>query len=177
MDAAPKLGAPRAMPQLPQMGEASGAAGGQMPFDPSQIDPAMMAQMNTALQRLPKGQLQRLQSMMQRAMAGKDISREAAELERTLPPDFQAMMKGFSMPGASGESALPQALPATPSTAPASEDMSVIEARKIVEAAVAEGKVSKEQAENLLKNAPEGEPEAKGFAKLWRGMTGKTDKK
>src|SRR4051794_646104 len=76
-------------------------------FDPTQVpgfdpkflenmDPAWMAQVSQALQRLPKGQLQRIQAIMQKAMSGKDVSGEAEELEKSLPPDFQNMMQSWS---------------------------------------------------------------------------------
>lgn len=134
VDAAPKLTTPALPAAAP---EGAGASG--LPFDPSQMDPAMMMQMSQALQRLPRGQLQRLQAIMQKAMAGKDVTREAAEFERSLPPDFKNLMSGFAQ-GAMG------------GTAPAAEsnDMSADEARKIVEKAAAEGKISAEQAKELL---------------------------
>ena len=136
--AAPKLSVPAAPPQLP--------GGGGMPgFDPSQLDPKMLMQFSQALQRLPRGQMQRLQAMMQKAMAGKDVSQEAAEFERTLPPGFQEMMKGM--------------MPAP--------EMTAEQARAIVEKATAEGKVSAEQAESLLSAAPAER------TSLWKKLTGK----
>src|SRR5437868_1454584 len=68
VSAAPKLSTPKTNPF---------AAGGESGFDPSQLDPQWMAQFSGALQRLPKGQMQRLQAMMQKAMSGKDVTREA----------------------------------------------------------------------------------------------------
>ncbi len=65
-------------------------------FDPSQFSPEMMAQFTQMFQRLPKGQIQRFQSIMQKAMAGKDVSRESAEFEGTLPVEFQKMMQSLS---------------------------------------------------------------------------------
>src|SRR6185437_6087594 len=41
------------------------------------MDPQYIKQVTQALQRLPKGQMQRLQSIMQKAMSGKDVSAEA----------------------------------------------------------------------------------------------------
>jgi hypothetical protein len=123
-------------------------------FDPSQMDPQMMMQFSQMLQRLPRGQMQKLQAIMQKAMAGKDVTREAADFERTLPVEVQQMLKtmgpsmlagmGGGAPSDIGGAAVPE--PATPE-----EDMSVVEARKIVEQAVAEGKLSREQADALLK--------------------------
>src|SRR5689334_996672 len=69
VNAAPKLSAPKQ--------PASGAAGGWDPSALANLDPQMMQQFSQALQRLPKGQLQRMQSMMQKAMSGKDVTAEA----------------------------------------------------------------------------------------------------
>src|SRR5690242_3807878 len=76
VSAAPKLSEPKAAP-------------GGASMDPSfldSMDPQMLMQMTQAFQRLPKGQLQRMQALMQKAMNGKDITAEAQEFERSLPP-------------------------------------------------------------------------------------------
>lgn len=121
-------------------------------FDPSKMDPQMMAQMSQALQRLPRGQLQRLQAIMQRAMAGKDISKEAQELERLLPPQFQELIKaqmGAAMMGAGGGfGGMPQG------SGSSDQGMTEEEARKIVAEAQKEGKLSEEQASELLSQSP-----------------------
>lgn len=65
-------------------------------LDPSQFNPEMMASFMQMFQRLPKGQVQRFQAIMQKAMAGKDVSREAAEFEKTLPVEFQSLIQGMS---------------------------------------------------------------------------------
>ena len=66
----------------------------EMPaFDPAKMDLNWLATFSGAIQRLPKGQLARLQSLMQKAMAGKDVARELEEFQRTLPPSFQEMLK------------------------------------------------------------------------------------
>jgi hypothetical protein len=62
-------------------------------FDPSKMDLNWLATFSSAIQRLPKGQMARLQSLMQKAMAGKDVARELEEFQRTLPPSFQEMLK------------------------------------------------------------------------------------
>ncbi|MGZ3697823.1 MAG: SEC-C metal-binding domain-containing protein, partial [Bdellovibrionota bacterium] len=100
VDAAPKVTPPKAGgPALPGMGAAAGGAPGADPFG-GQMDQAQMMQVMQALQRLPRGQVQKLQAIMQKAMGGKDVTREAQEFERTLPLEFQEMMRGFQMPGA-----------------------------------------------------------------------------
>jgi hypothetical protein len=163
--AAPKLTAPK-----PAWNPAEGGAPGGMPggFDPSKMDPAMMQQFAASLQRLPKGQLQKLQNIMQRAMAGKDVAAESAEFERTLPPELQKLMLSFA--GQMG--GMPSADASIPVTAEVEAGgMSEEDARKIVEAAAAEGKISSDEAEKLLADSPEGK--GKGIGKLWRGITGK----
>lgn len=68
-------------------------------FDPNalaqQFDPAMMAQFSQAFQRLPKGQMQRLQSLMEKAMHGKDITQEAESFGQSLPLEMQQMIQNF----------------------------------------------------------------------------------
>lgn len=176
--AAPKLSAPKAAPEAAQGGAAAGGFPGG--FDPSKMDPQMMLQFTQALQRLPKGQLQRLQGIMQRAMSGKDVAREAEEFERTLPPDIQHLMVSFAsqmqaMGGMAGMpgTGMPGASEALPS--PEGSGMSEDQAREIVAAAAAEGKISKDEAEKLLSASSSGteEEKKKGFANFWRGITGK----
>jgi hypothetical protein len=138
-------------------GASGAAAPGGMPglppgFDPKNMDPAMMKQMANALQRLPKGQLMRMQQLMQRAMAGKDVSKDAAELEKILPPGFQQMMMGMMGGGASA-------------------DLSEEEAKKLVAQAAAQGKISSEEAVALL---GEGAPKPQGkLGQLWGKIRGK----
>ena len=109
------------------------------------MDPQMMMQVSQMLQRLPKGQIQKLQGLMQRAMSGKDVSRESAEFEKTLPVEFQQMLKGFQMPGMPAGEGAPESTPSL------ENGMTPEEAKAIVAAAAAEGKISEEQAEDLLK--------------------------
>jgi hypothetical protein len=152
-------------------------------FDPSKMDPQMMLQFTQALQRLPKGQLQRLQGIMQKAMSGKDVTRESEDFERTLPPDIQKLMISFAtqmqgmggMPGQMPGGAAPD-LASLPAPSVPAGDMSADQARQIVAAAAAEGKISKEEAEKLLAASSTGTEEEKktGFTKFWRGITGKT---
>jgi hypothetical protein len=72
-------------------GDAEEAAAPQ--FDPSKMDLAWLAQFSSAIQRLPKGQLQQLQAIMQKGMQGKDVTRELEELQRRLPPSVQELLK------------------------------------------------------------------------------------
>ena len=75
-------------------GHAAAAGGEAAPnFDPSKMDLNWLAQFSSAIQRLPKGQMQQLQALMQKAMAGKDVTRELNEFQRKLPPSVQELLK------------------------------------------------------------------------------------
>lgn len=84
------------------MGNGAQSAGGFDPsnFDMNSLDPAWMMSFANALQRLPKGQVQKLQAIMQKAMSGKDVTREAEALERTLPAEFKSLIDSFKPPAA-----------------------------------------------------------------------------
>ncbi|OFZ53854.1 MAG: hypothetical protein A2428_12840 [Bdellovibrionales bacterium RIFOXYC1_FULL_54_43] len=179
VSAAPKLHAPK---------EPAATQGAGPGFDPNQLDPQMMMQVSQALQRLPKGQIQRLQAIMQKAMSGKDVSREAAEFEKTLPVEFQDMLRGFQLPGQlPGMPSAPA--PEEPSVTNAPEGMTAEDARALVAKAAAEGKISEAEAEALLGGAaPESLPggpgvqrdaseKKAGFSKLWRSVIGQKGSK
>jgi hypothetical protein len=157
--AAPKLSAPAVpAPSAAAMNGAMGPGG----FDPSKADPAMMAQMTKALQRLPRGQLMKLQALMQRAQAGQDVSREAGEFERMLPPEFSQMaMQMMMAQGMAG----------------AEPEMDTNDAKQIVAKAVAEGKMSEAQAKELLGGedpaAILAQAEKKGISGFFKKITGK----
>ncbi len=146
VNAAPKLGAPRAMP-----GFGAGFGEGEAPegFDPSAFDPEMIMKFSQALQQLPKGQMQRLQSLMQKAMAGKDVSREAAEFEQSLPPGFREMMASFQTLGQTPVQ-MPGEMPSDPMAGEMLPD-------------------------GMPGQAPETQSESK-LSKMWKGFIGKKDK-
>lgn len=156
VSAAPKLGVPKTAP------------GGTPGFDPSQagqMDPQMMMQLSQAIQRLPRGQMQRLQSIMQKAMSGKDVSREAEEFEKTLPVEFQSMLQGFKAPESPSASILPETN---------SSGMTEADAKRIVEQAIAEGKISEAQAAPLLNDSlAQGSSNTGKFGKFLKNITGK----
>jgi hypothetical protein len=158
VDAAPKLSTPAVMPA-----SAAGGAVGPGGFDPSKADPETMAQMTKALQRLPRGQLMKLQTIMQRAQAGQDVSREAAEFERILPPEFSQMAMQMMMAQGLGGGAAPE--------------MDASDAKKIVAQAVAEGKMTEAQAAELLGGESPSEilarAEKKGISGFFKKITGK----
>lgn len=147
--AAPKINTPAA-PQYP--------AGMDPEAMKNQMDPAMMNQFAQMMGRLPKGQLQKLQSIMQRAMAGKDVTQEAKAFEQSLPMELQTLLSGFQMPG--------MGAPDLPTPTSDESGMSEEEARKIVEAAAQSGKISADEAGELLKPS-----EKAGISKLWKKVT------
>lgn len=67
-------------------------------FDPSKMDPQYMMQIAQAVQRLPKGQVQKLQSIMQRAMLGRDVAKEMMEFQRSLPAELQTLLMQAPIP-------------------------------------------------------------------------------
>ena len=73
--------------------EEAGSAQESPQFDPSKMDLTWLAEFSAAIQRLPKGQLQQLQALMQKGMMGKDVTRELENLQRRLPPSVQELLK------------------------------------------------------------------------------------
>jgi hypothetical protein len=178
--AAPKITPPKNAGGMP------GGLPGNLPENfKDQFDPAMMSQFSQMLGRLPKGQLQKLQGIMQKAMSGKDVTREAKEFEQSLPVELQSLLSAFQMPGQMpggmpgmggmpGLGALAGMGDAIADDSAIEAGMSEEEARKIVENAVKEGKISGDQATELLKETPASSAGSKGgFSKLWKKMSGK----
>lgn len=80
--------------EAPAEGTEVAAEGNAMPqFDPSKMDLTWLAEFSSAMQRLPKGQMQQLQALMQKAMSGKNVGRELEEFQRKLPSSFQELLK------------------------------------------------------------------------------------
>jgi cell wall assembly regulator SMI1 len=149
-------------------------------FDPSKMDPQYMAKVAKAFQRLPRGQMQQLQTLIQKAMSGKDITREAAAMERMLPPELKELLKGApgmeGMGGAPGMGGGDHAIPVE-STPVEEEDleMSADQAKKLVEQAAKEGKISQAEAEELLSEASEADEDQTTEEKSggWKRFFGK----
>jgi hypothetical protein len=83
------------VPAAPEPGADAGAEGttdAAPAFDPSKMDLTWLAEFSSAIQRLPKGQMQQLQALMQKAMNGKDVTRELEEFQRRLPPSIQELL-------------------------------------------------------------------------------------
>jgi SEC-C motif len=159
ISAAPKLNPPKSP---------SGNGGG---FDPSifnQMDPQVMGQFTQAMRRLPRGQLQRLQALMQKAMNGRDIRTEAAEFEKTLPLEFQNLIHSMSL--STNSMASSEASPASQETPAMTEE----QARALVTEAAASGKISQEQAETLLQESQSSSSESSSkLGRFWKNITGK----
>lgn len=192
--AAPKLSTPKSSPFAPPVGRdlAGGGQEGGGGMDPSALenfDPQMLLELSQAMQKLPKGQLQRFQSIMQKVMSGQDVTAEANRLEQSLPLEFQALMHrwgetmgqagvpsgigGFEnppivfVPESSEVSAnifpeLPEPELPEPklSESRISEPkMSEEQARELVAKAAQEGLIPEEEAASLLKESAENELE------------------
>lgn len=133
--------------------------GGFPQFDPSKMDPKVLMQMTQLIQKLPHDQLSRMQTLMHNAMAGFDVKKEMEEFEKGLPPGFREQMTSLLMQQYA-QGAAPQAdEQEVPNIAPLqdhdsvsadSSEMSLREARLTLLRAVAEGKLSPEDAEKLL---------------------------
>lgn len=61
-------------------------------FDPSQFDQDQINQMSQMMKKLPKGQIQKLQSLVQKAMAGQDVTRDLEGMQKALPVELQEMI-------------------------------------------------------------------------------------
>lgn len=160
-DAAPKLNAPKidwstgvdGNPVGPMNPMAAGMNPAALQSMMGQFDPGMLSQFSETLAKLPRGKMHQLQALMQAAMAGKDISAEAEEFEKGLPPDVQQMLMGFKnlpamMGGMQGGAGGMPAMEAAPA---AEMPQTVDDARAIIERAVADGKLSRAEADKLLK--------------------------
>jgi hypothetical protein len=144
--ASPKLGVPKEAQSNSLVGPG---------FDPTflnEMNPEFMSQMTQAIQRLPKGQLQRIRVLMQKAMNGKDISGEAQSLEKTLPAEFQNLIQTWgSLAG------MQNAFPAGAQQQGEQQqpEMTEEQARKLVSEAAEEGLIPQEKAAELLETETE----------------------
>ena len=88
----PWQGSAKAANEVSASGDQGDAQSAMPQFDPSKMDLNWLADFSSAIQRLPKGQLNQLQVLMQKAMNGKDVSRELDELQKKLPTSVQEML-------------------------------------------------------------------------------------
>lgn len=167
-------------------GQRNGMPGGMDPF--AGFNPEVMSQMMGAFQRLPKGQLQKMQALMQKAMRGKDITRESKEFERSLPKDFQEMFRSLATAQEAMQQSQARAQVAEAeekkAVASAAAQMTEEQARELVQKAAEQGKIAKTEAAKLLGAQPEAMGEAKtpvegavqkpsAVKKFWKQLAGK----
>lgn len=121
-------------------------------FDPSAFDPEAIQKLMSSLQRLPRAQLAMLQSVMQKSMQGQDVTAEAKQLEKMLPPEFRVLAMSMQPEFRNlMQSMIPQGQAGASEKAPTNEE----EAKAIVMEAYRSGKLNKEQVTSLLGAAPE----------------------
>lgn len=147
-------------------------------FDPSKVDPKVMAQMQSLIARLPRAQLQQLQSVMQKAMAGKDVTAEAMQLQRMLPPEFMQLAMQMQMGQMGGDAAAGMGMPGMMgggAPTPTAEELSLEEAKRIVAEAAKSGKLAGAEATELLGESPDAvlEKQEGGVKKFFKNMIGK----
>lgn len=61
-------------------------------MDPQMMNPEFLAEFSKMLSKLPKGQMNKLQHLMQSAVKGKDVSQAAKDFEQGLPVELQEML-------------------------------------------------------------------------------------
>jgi hypothetical protein len=114
-------------------------------FDPSKMDPKVMMQMAELVRQLPPDKISKMQTLMHNMMAGFDVKNEMEEFEKNLPSGFREKL--VSIMGTTGMGAVhsPIVEPVAPS-----KEMGIRDARVTLLRAVAEGRMSPEDAEKLL---------------------------
>lgn len=114
-------------------------------FDPSKMDPKVMMELSELVQKLPPEKLQQMQSLMHNMMAGFDVKREMEEFEKGLPPGFRETV--MSLMASQAKMEMTSQEPAA-----VAGSMDVHKARMTILEAVADGKMTPEEAEKLLFN-------------------------
>jgi len=107
-------------------------------IDPSKLDPKTLMELSKLIRELSHDKLLRLQTLMHNMSAGFDVSKEMAEFEKELPPGFKEKVAALLL------------TQQAPSASTSSSPSSVHEARLTVLRAVAEGRVTPEEAEKTL---------------------------
>jgi hypothetical protein len=135
------------------------------------MDPATLLRLSTLMQQLGPDKLMRMQTLMHNLAAGHDVRAELAEFERQLPAGFrEELLKimatdpasfaamGAGMGGGMGGlfgGAPPEQRPITPPGAASNDPIELPkddrEARLVILRAVADGRMSPEDAEPLLR--------------------------
>jgi hypothetical protein len=118
-------------------------------FDPSKMDPKVMMQMAELVRQLPPDKISKMQTLMHNMMAGFDVKKEMEEFERGLPQGFREKL--VSIMGSSGLGPMgPSITETSANSAPATAEMGIRDARVTLLRAVAEGRMTPEDAEKLL---------------------------
>jgi hypothetical protein len=117
-------------------------------FDPSKMDPQVLMQVSQLIQQLPPEQLNQMQTLMHNAMAGLDVRKEMEEFERALPSGFREKLTNL-VAGQIGGGTPPRQTTIEPLSA-ASPNMDLHAARMTILNAVADGRMTAEEAEKLL---------------------------
>ena len=142
-------------------------------FDPSKMDPKTLMELSRLVQTLPPDMINRMQQIMHNAMAGFDVKKDMEEFERQLPAGFRekltSMMAG-QMGALGGFTSTPtfgggptvstqggsiHVEPASSSADANAEDVAaepsnLRDARLTILRAVADGRMSPEEAERVL---------------------------
>jgi len=61
-------------------------------FDPSKLDPKLIAEISELMRTLPAPMMMKMQTIMHNSMAGIDVRKDMEEFERGLPPGFREKM-------------------------------------------------------------------------------------
>jgi len=122
------------------------------PFDPSKLDPKTLMELSQLIRELPPEQINRLQSIMHNMGAGFDVKRELEEFDKTLPPGFRDRMTALMLKAQAETAPAPESASAGAGAGEPAQDLpgSMREARLTVLRAVADGRMSPEDAEKLL---------------------------
>ncbi|MCM2321847.1 MAG: hypothetical protein NDJ90_01135 [Oligoflexia bacterium] len=131
-------------------------------FDPSKMDPKLLLELSQLIRELPPEKLNQMQALMHNMMAGFDVRRELEDFEKSLPPGFrerlmailakqaaaEASIATSASPVASTETATPPEAAGIAATPAADRD--IRQARLTLLQAVADGRLSPEEAERTL---------------------------
>ena len=124
------------------------------------MDPKLLMEVSQVIQQLPPEKLNQMQTLMHNMMAGHDVSREMADFEKSLPADFREKLArlqtltgaGGMVSGANAPVIETSASSNAAGTANGSghDDMDLHQARITILHAVAEHRMTPEQAEKML---------------------------
>ena len=128
---------------------------GMPSFDPSKMDPKALMELSQLFQQLPPSELGRMQTLMHNMMAGHDVQKDMEEFERNLPPGFREKLMALiggpgGLPSMMDTSEPIDVKPISGLSQGTAAEMDLHQARITILQAVAEGRMTPEQAEGLL---------------------------